>query len=157
GVLFLDEGGELDLAVQAKLLRVLETREVMPLGASRGQIVDLRVCVATHRDLRAAVAAGRFRADLYHRIAPPEIILPPLRDRLDEIPWHVSAEIATVDPALAPHARLVEACLLRHWPGNVRELRKEIHHAAAHARVEGADRVRLEHLPETAGRPFEAA
>ena len=153
GVLFLDEGGELDSSVQAKLLRVLETREVVPLGASHGSQVSVRVCVATHRDLRAAVAAGQFRADLYHRLAPPEIVLPPLRERLDEIAEHIVDEVTKVSPALVPQARLVEACLLRPWPGNVRELRKHIRHAALRAAAEGHDRVRLEHLPEAAGRP----
>jgi transcriptional regulator with GAF, ATPase, and Fis domain len=155
GVLFLDEGAELDLAVQSKLLRLLETGEVIPLGESRGQRVDLRVCVATHRDLRAAVVAGHFRADLYHRIAPPEIVLPPLRERLDEIAEHVTAEIRAAEAVLTAHARLVEACLLRPWPGNVRELRKEIQQAAARASAAGSDRVRLEHLSEQAGRAFE--
>jgi transcriptional regulator with GAF, ATPase, and Fis domain len=155
GVLFLDEGAELDLQVQAKLLRVLEAREVVPLGASHGTPVKVRVCVATHRDLRAAVGASRFRADLYHRLAPPEVTLPPLRERLDEITQHVVSAIAQGAPKLVPQAKLVEACLLRHWPGNVRELRKHLQAAAARAASEGADRVRLEHLPPTAGQPIE--
>ncbi len=154
GVLFLDEIGELDLQVQAKLLRFLESREATPLGAAVGQKVDVRVCVATHRDLRTAVAEGRFRADLYHRLTPPTVTLPPLRERLDEIAWHIVAVIAEVSPAVAAHVRLVEACLLRPWPGNVRELRKEIRHAAARALQDGSDRVRLEHLGESAGLAF---
>jgi transcriptional regulator of acetoin/glycerol metabolism len=157
GVLLLDEGGELGLDVQSKLLRVLETREVVPLGASHGQRVDFRICVATHRDLREAVSEGRFRADLYHRIAPPEVVLPPLRERLDEIAEHVAAEVADVGPSLRPHSKLVEACMLRAWPGNVRELRKEVRYAAVQAQSESADRVRVEHLSPTAGRPFEAS
>ncbi len=157
GVLLLDEGGELGLDVQSKLLRVLETREVVPLGASHGQQVDFRICVATHRDLREAVSQGRFRADLYHRIAPPEIVLPPLRERLDEIAEHVASEVVDVAPSLRAHSKLVEACMLRAWPGNVRELRKEIRYAAVQARAEGTDRVRVEHLSANAGRPFEAA
>jgi transcriptional regulator with GAF, ATPase, and Fis domain len=112
------------------------------------------VCVATHRDLRAEVANGGFRADLYHRIAPPEIVLPPLRDRTDEIARHVCAQIAEVSPELRAHVKLVEACLLRSWPGNVRELQKQIRDAAAHAKAEGESRVRLEHLPTTAGQLF---
>jgi DNA-binding NtrC family response regulator len=155
GVLFLDEGGELDLQVQAKLLRVLETREVVPLGAAQGTQVALRICVATHRDLRADVGAGRFRADLYHRIAPPDVSLPPLRDRLDEITQHIAEAIAHAAPALPPQSKLVEACLLRHWPGNVRELRKHIRDAALLALSAGTDRVRLEHLSPDAGAPIE--
>jgi transcriptional regulator with GAF, ATPase, and Fis domain len=156
-VLFLDEGGELDLGVQAKLLRVLETREVVPLGASHGQRVDVRICVATHRDLRRAVADGKFRADLYHRIAPPEIVLPPVRERLDEITLHVVEEIAQVSSTLRAHAKLVEACLVRFWPGNVRELRKQVRDAAVRADAESSARVRVEHLSPTAGLPFEAS
>jgi transcriptional regulator with GAF, ATPase, and Fis domain len=156
GVLFLDEAGELDLEVQAKLLRVLETREIVPLGASIGRRVELCVCMATHRDLRKLVAEGRFRADLYHRIAPPEVVLPPLRARVDEIPRHVLAEIARAAPGLAPHVKLIETCLLRAWPGNVRELRKEIFHATVSAREERADRVRVDHLGASAGQPIEA-
>jgi transcriptional regulator with GAF, ATPase, and Fis domain len=154
GVLFLDEAGDLDLGVQAKLLRVLETREVVPLGASHGTPVDVRVCLATHEDLRTEVAAGRFRADLYHRIAPPEVMLPPLRARLDEIAQHVVREVAHVSPGLKVPAQLVEACLLRHWPGNVRELRRNLRIAAGHAAAEGSDGVRLEHLPANAGQPI---
>jgi DNA-binding NtrC family response regulator len=156
GVLFLDEAGELDLQVQAKLLRALETREVLPLGASLGHRINVRVCVATHVDLRAAVSEGRFRADLYYRLAPPEVVLPPLRERLDEISWHAVSEIARVSPGLTAHASLVEACLLRAWPGNVRELRKEINHAAARAVSEASDRVRIRHLGASAGCGFKA-
>jgi DNA-binding NtrC family response regulator len=154
GVLFLDEVGDLGRHVQAKLLRALETREVVPLGASAGQQIDVRVCVATHRDLRSAVADGAFRADLYYRLAPPEVTLPPLRERLDEIPRHVRSEIASVSPSLAAHVLLLEACMLRAWPGNIRELRKEIRHAATRAMAAGSDRVRVEHLSATAGFAF---
>jgi DNA-binding NtrC family response regulator len=156
GVLFLDEGGELDLQVQAKLLRVLETHEVLALGATQPSRVTLRVCVATHVELRRAVAEGRFRADLYHRLAPPEVALPPLRHRLDEMAYHVAAE-ASVAGAPSPHARLIEACMLRPWPGNVRELRRQIHDAASRAVAEKADQVRAEHLAPTAGQSLGAS
>jgi DNA-binding NtrC family response regulator len=138
GTLFLDEVAELSLAVQAKLLRFLETREVLPLGAARPRQVDLRFCSATHRDLRALVAAGKLREDLYFRIAAPHVAVPPLRDRPEEIPFLVAAELARVAAAmpasaavaLTPHPSLLEACLLRVWPGNVRELAAEIRSAA---------------------------
>ena len=83
GTLFLDEVAELDLRVQAKLLRVLETREVLPLGATRAERVELRVCVAAHADLAEQVTAGRFREDLYYRVGRPVVRIPPLRERLD--------------------------------------------------------------------------
>jgi transcriptional regulator with GAF, ATPase, and Fis domain len=157
GVLFLDEAGDLDLTVQAKLLRVLETREVVPLGASHGARVDVRVCLASHKDLREEVAAGRFRADLYHRIVPPEVVLPPLRDRVDEIAQHVAHEIGRASPSSKAQARLVEACILRHWPGNVRELRRQLRHAAGHAAAHGSEVVRASDLSGTAGQPIVAA
>jgi len=154
GVLFLDEGGELDLQVQAKLLRVIETREVVALGATQGTQVAIRICVATHVKLRRAVSEGRFRADLYHRIAPPEVTLPALRDRLDEIAQHIVGEIAAAAPGLTPQAKLVESCMLRPWPGNVRELRRQMRDAASRAVAEQADRVRPEHLSPSAGQPL---
>ena len=129
GTLFLDEIAELDASVQAKLLRALETREVTPIGALRPEAVDFRLCVATHKDLRAEVTSGRFREDLYFRIGRPELCLPPLRERPEEIPWLVHQAAQSVSSADTPHAasaELVEACLLRPWPGNVRELLVEI-------------------------------
>jgi transcriptional regulator with GAF, ATPase, and Fis domain len=135
GVLFLDEVGELELDVQAKLLRVLGTCEVTPLGATRASKVNVRYCFATHRDLRARVEERKFRADLYYRLAQPAIALPPLRDRLEEIPWHLAAEISAVDATLSISAELVEACMLRPWPGNIRELRAEARRMAFAART----------------------
>ena len=152
GVLFLDEIGELELDVQAKLLRVLETREVVPLGATTGKKLDLRFCFATHRDLRAAVDDGRFREDLYHRIAHPQVAMPPLRERPEELPWLLTTTIAKVRPELSLHTTFVEACLSRTWPGNVRELQ---HHAraAAHAAIAARETVIThEHLDPEAGR-----
>ncbi len=151
GVLFLDEVAELDLNAQAKLLRVLETGEIIPLGASKGQQVDVTVCVATHQNLREAAAAGRFREDLLYRLSPPEAVLPPLRERRDEIVAHIVAEVATASRALGIHAALVETCLLRAWPGNVRELRKHVRQAVATAIASNADRLRASHLAATAG------
>jgi|SRR6185369_1374495 len=133
GTLFLDEIAELEPRTQAKLLRVLETKEVLPLGANRPEPVDVRICVAAHADLREEVTAGRFREDLYYRIGRPEVTLAPLRRRLDELPWLISAQLATVEPELYPSARLIEACATRPWPGNVRELCGEARRAAHRA------------------------
>jgi len=170
GTLFLDEIAELDPAVQAKLLRVLETREVMPLGASRPRAVDLAICSATHKDLRAEVSAGRLREDLYFRVARPEVALPPLRARPEDIPWLIEREVRRVEAAagggaaggaggaaageLLPRALLVEACLLRPWPGNVRELVAEIRTAAQEAISAGGTWVEVEHLSPSAGIGF---
>jgi len=147
GTLFLDEIAELDLDVQAKLLRAVETREILPLGASRPIKVDLRLCAASHEDLRALAGKGAFRNDLYFRIGRPEVQLPPLRMRKEEIPWHVAREAA----GLALHAELIETCLLRPWPGNVRELRAELRRAAARAAAGGRDTIDVEDLGDVAG------
>jgi transcriptional regulator with PAS, ATPase and Fis domain len=155
GTLFLDEIGELDLNVQAKLLRVLETREVMPLGASRPQAVDIRICSATHRDLREALGAGRFREDLFYRIGRPQLTLPPLRDRLEDIPFLLDRQIRSVDASLEAHVSLVEACLLRSWPGNVREILAEARDAALLAARDGATVVSASHLASDAGHSYE--
>ncbi len=152
GTLFLDEVADLDLSVQAKLLRVLDAREVVPLGATRPQGVTLGLCVATLRDLRAEVAAGRFREDLYYRVGRPEVRLPPLRERLDEVAYFVDRAVR--DARVLAGASLVEACLLRPWPGNVRELVAEVRTAAAAAVAAGAPEVAREHLDADAGRPI---
>src|SRR5262249_25883004 len=125
GTLFLDEIAELGLAVQAKLLRVLENKEVLPVGATRARPIALRLCSATHKGLRAQVEAGRLREDLFFRIATPQVSVPPLRQRLEEIPWLLQVAAQSVAPNLKLSASLVETCLLRSWPGNVRELLAE--------------------------------
>lgn len=155
GTLFLDEVAELDLEVQAKLLRVLETGELLALGAARPRAVQLRVVAATLRDLRGAVAAGKFRDDLFYRIGRPEVRVPPLRERLEEIPWLVAEAVAA--RGLPAHPSLVEACLLRPWPGNVRELVAEIGRAAHEALEAGQPAVRADELDEQAGQPTVAA
>jgi transcriptional regulator of acetoin/glycerol metabolism len=154
GTLFLDEIAELDAAVQPKLLRMLEMREVTPLGASRAQKVDVQVCAATLKDLRAEVDAGRFREDLYYRIGRPEERLPGLAERLEEIPWLVAEALQRVDPTLVPGVSLIEVCLLRPWPGNVRELLIEARYAAGASLADGRTVVEASHLLPTAGRPI---
>lgn len=150
GTLFLDEVAELDPAVQTKLLRALETREVVPLGGTRPQPVELGLCAATLRDLREAVLLGTFREDLYYRIGRPEVRLPPLRERPEEVPHLIAEELRAA--GLLAEAGLIEACLLRPWPGNVRELRAEVRAAAARAAAEGSEAVLLKHLDDHAGR-----
>ncbi len=126
GTLFIDEIGELPLDLQPKLLRALESRQVRRLGASAFQPFDARIVAATHRDLRARVAEGTFRQDLYYRIAVLEVHVPALRERKDDIPALVERFLAAHDPPrvladLPPHAlSLLEA---HSFPGNVRELR----------------------------------
>jgi two-component system, NtrC family, response regulator GlrR len=131
GTLFLDEIGELPLELQPKLLRVLERREVQRIGDSRPRPVDVRIIAATHRDLRRDVNVGRFRADLYFRVAVMPIMLPALRERTEDLPLLVDAIVADLTPHEASRERLrhrinVSALARMDWPGNVRELRNHI-------------------------------
>jgi two-component system, NtrC family, nitrogen regulation response regulator GlnG len=136
GTLFLDEIGELVLEAQPILLRVLEQREVKPVGGHDYRPVDVRVVAATNRDLAAEVKAGRFRQDLYHRVAVVPIEMPALRHRRDDIPMLVEYFIAHAAHALqrrppeVPAATL--AALQRYdWPGNIRELKNVVERACA--------------------------
>ena len=132
GTLFLDELGELALDLQPKLLRALERREIQRVGGTARIPVDVRVIAATNRDLSAEVNARRFRADLYFRLAVLVIALPPLRDRLDDLPALVDAILDGIGDRRSPMARALAggelaAELGRHaWPGNVRELRNYV-------------------------------
>ncbi len=136
GTVFLDEIGETSPAFQVKLLRVLQEGELRPVGSTRAVPVDVRVIAATHRDLEADVRAGRFREDLYYRIAGVTLAMPPLRERPGDIV--PIAERILVDAAAElalPPARFdddARAVLMSYpWPGNIRELRNEIARALA--------------------------
>jgi DNA-binding NtrC family response regulator len=156
GTLFLDELVELAPAVQAALLRALETREVLPLGATRPETVDVRFCSATNKDLRTMVESGRLRGDLYYR-AGRTVSLPPLRQRPEEIPLLLEREARRCAPGLGLHVSLVEACLLRPWPGNVRELLFALRNALQDAQGQSATRVEARHLGPGAGTAFGSA
>jgi DNA-binding NtrC family response regulator len=128
GTIFLDEVGELPLELQPKLLRVLEKREIRRLGSNAVIPVDVRVVAATHRDLRAAVNAGRFRSDLYFRLAVVRVQIPPLRSRPEDLPLLVERILARLGATPEARERLRDPAFLRDlacatWPGNVRELR----------------------------------
>ena len=151
GTLFLDEVGELELAVQPKLLRLLEAGEILPVGASRPQRVDIRVVAATLRSLRVDVARGRFREDLYYRLGQPEVRLPPLRERIEELSWLICSELRRTNAELEPHPLLIETCALRAWPGNVRELGHELRQAAQNAIAAGRKSVEMTDLDPAAG------
>ncbi len=131
GTLFLDEVGELPTGVQAKLLRALQDGEIQPVGAGRVEHVDVRLVTCTNRDLAAEAQAGRFRQDLYYRLAVIELVVPPLRDRREDIPA-LAAEFARryaerfgmEEVRLSPD--LVAMLRTGDWPGNVRELENTI-------------------------------
>lgn len=134
GTLFLDEIGEIPLAVQVKLLRVLQERRYEPLGAVNDELADVRVIVATHRDLKAQVAQGAFREDLYYRINVMRLELPPLHQRREDIPLLIDQFIERFNclqnrslNGITPAALAV---LIAHdWPGNIRELENVIERA----------------------------
>jgi DNA-binding NtrC family response regulator len=131
GTLFLDEIGDMPLPMQAKLLRVLEEGEVERIGSAKPVSIDVRVVVATHRNLEVLVREGKFRQDLFHRVFVFPLSLPPLRDRRDDIPaliTHFAAQVCAQNNwkpvTFAPQA--VEALQEYAWPGNVRELRNMV-------------------------------
>ena len=146
GTLFLDEVGEAPLEVQAKLLRAIQEREVTRVGGTDPIRVDVRIVAATNKDLQAEVAAGRFREDLYWRLAAFPIRLPPLRERSEDIPLLVERFLAAAgrdEADLTPEAlrRLTRAA----FPGNVRQLQQEVARAAVLA---GDQPIGVEHLSE---------
>jgi DNA-binding NtrC family response regulator len=148
GTLFLDEIGEVDAEFQAKLLRVLQERALRRVGGGELRAVDVRVVAATNRDLRAEVAAGRFREDLYFRLAVIPIHLPPLRERREDVlplARHFLSKWNTeLGRSLRGWSPEVEAWLVRHaWPGNARELENAIERGVVMARGE---RVELDDL-----------
>jgi transcriptional regulator with GAF, ATPase, and Fis domain len=129
GTLFLDEIGELPLELQPKLLRALEAREVRRVGQTRLKRVDVRVIAATNRDLEREVNRGRFREDLYYRLAKVSVRVPPLRDRVEDIPLLVRSFLASLVPRDAARlfsAPVLEQMQLHDWPGNVRELKNYV-------------------------------
>ncbi len=146
GTLFLDELGELSPGLQAKLLRAVEQQEVLPLGETRPLQVDVRIIAATNRDLEAEVAAGRFRADLYWRLAAFPLILEPLANR--------PCDLLPLVARLLPHTPITDEALSmlvsREWPGNIRELTHVLQRAAILA---GDAPIGAEHLPDDAPSP----
>jgi DNA-binding NtrC family response regulator len=144
GTIFLDEVGDLSPSAQAKVLRVVEEREIQPLGSEGTIEVDVRILSATHRNFEDEIAAGRFRADLYYRLAVVELLVPPLRERSDDILLLADAFLQRAALRLGrrvagftPGARDV---LLRYgWPGNVRQLANEIERALLLSDVDTVD------------------
>jgi len=134
GTLFLDEIGDLPLALQPKLLRVLQEQEFERLGSGRTHRIDVRLVAATHRDLNEMVARNEFRSDLYYRLNVFPILLPPLRERLQDIPMLVTHFVKTFSHRMGKQIRQIppetlEAFSLYSWPGNVRELQNLIERA----------------------------
>src|SRR5579862_9099302 len=135
GAVFLDEVGETSLQMQAKLLRVIQNREIQRVGSPEVKHVDVRLIAATNRDLRAEVAAGRFREDLFYRLSTIQIRIPSLTQRLEDVPALITFFIKKYNPAYGKQiqglTRRAQIILLQHdWPGNVRELENVISSAS---------------------------
>ena len=149
GTLFLDEIGELPAALQVKLLRVIQDKSVRRVGGNTDRSVDVRIVAATNRDLAAEVEGGRFRDDLYYRLNVIQVVLPPLRDRMEDVPLLLrhflekyAAEFGKPVQAVADAA--LERILAHDFPGNVRELENTVERAVALTR---GSRIEVEHLP----------
>jgi Nif-specific regulatory protein len=151
GVVFLDEIGDLAPALQAKLLRVLQEREFERVGGTHPIKIDIRLIAATNRDLSESVRKGQFRQDLYYRLAVVKLMMPPLRERRDDVPMlvrhFVQKHAKRCKVKAKPISREAMAALVNYdWPGNVRELENAIERAL----VMGlSDMVLLEDLPES--------
>jgi DNA-binding NtrC family response regulator len=153
GTLFLDEIGDMPLALQAKLLRVLETRHFRRLGGAQEIQVDVRVVAATNRLLTESVRDGSFREDLYFRLSVLELPLPPLRERLEDLPELCDAilrDLKTTYGSAMPyvHPDVLEAFRRHPWPGNVRELRNVLERALV---ISGGSEIVTSHLPQGFG------
>lgn len=148
GTLLLDEVGDMPLAFQARLLRVLQERQVQPLGGGKSVDLDFFLVCATHRQLRDEMQAGRFREDLYYRINGLTLLLPPLRERSDQSAL-VDRLLRALAPGQAVHLapELVTAFLHFNWPGNLRQLANVLRTACA-LLDEGETRIDWQHLPD---------
>jgi transcriptional regulator with GAF, ATPase, and Fis domain len=153
GTLFLDEIGDLPLDVQPKLLRVLEARELRRVGGNRTIKADVRVIAATKRNLKREVEAGKFREDLYFRLAVVPVTVPPLRARRDDIPLLVEHMLKAAGAGLAVSSESMQSLASHDWPGNVRELRNVIERSVYLARAVGETELSLVSLPMAAGSP----
>jgi two-component system response regulator PilR (NtrC family) len=159
GTLFLDEIGDLPLPMQSKLLRAIQERQVRSLGSTQEDAVDVRIVSATHKDLAAEVHAGRFRQDLFYRLNVIEILVPPLRERREDLPLlceallaRIAQETGMTPPALSAH--VVQQLQLHPLPGNVRELENLLHRALA---LSDGSQLQVDFAPTTYAAPLPAS
>lgn len=145
GTVFLDEVVEIPPEAQAKLLRTIETKELLPLGGSRYRPIDVRFIAATNSEIKPKVERGEFRRDLYYRLSIFVYSIPPLRHRIQDIPAVANFCIAEAGETARLSPAVVELFLCYPWPGNVREVKNVISYALAKA--DGQD-IQLQHLPE---------
>lgn len=159
GTLFLDEIGDLDLGLQTKLLRVLQEREFSPVGSDQVRKVDVRIMAATNRDLKAMVGEGKFREDLFYRLDVYNIVVPPLRERREDVPLlaqafldELSADTDKSVHRISPEA--IEVLMRYSWPGNIRELHNAIERSLLSCK---GDTIAAQDLPHTILRSTGAA
>jgi transcriptional regulator with PAS, ATPase and Fis domain len=155
GSFFLDEVGEMPPALQIKLLRVLQEREAIPVGATEAVTVDVRIIAATNRDLEEEIRRGNFRSDLFYRLNVIALYLPPLRERRDDIILLIEAFLQRLAsergiPPKALSADALDAVMVYDWPGNVRELENALEHAVV---LSSGDMIEPQHLPERITKP----
>lgn len=161
GTVFLDEVGDMPAPLQVKLLRFIQEREIRRLGSDATTSVDVHLIAATNKDLLAEVKAGRFRNDLYYRLAVVPIQMPPLRERMEDVPLLVRHFIqkytgAAQNDAVTVSAEAMQAIMLYSWPGNVRELENIVQHAVAF--LSGGKSITVEMLPQAlSGAPARSA
>ncbi|HBA60281.1 MAG TPA: hypothetical protein DCZ92_05605 [Elusimicrobia bacterium] len=161
GTVFLDEVGDMPAPLQVKLLRFIQEREIRRLGSDATTSVDVHLIAATNKDLLAEVKAGRFRNDLYYRLAVVPIQMPPLRERMEDVPLLVRHFIqkytgAAQKDAVTVSAEAMQAIMLYSWPGNVRELENIVQHAVAF--LSGGKSITVEMLPQAlSGAPARSA
>ena len=151
GTIFLDEISSMPLMMQAKLLRVIQEKEIQPLGSSLTKKIDFRLLAATNVDLWSLVRKGSFRADLYYRLSPIQLVVPPLRSRLDDIPFILNSLLPRVNTHVSGNARSVAPRALANltsydWPGNVRELINVLEQAVLNGYTK--KEIDVEDLPE---------
>jgi len=157
GTIFLDEVGETSPAMQAKLLRVIQNREIQRVGSPEVRHIDVRLIAATNRDLRVEVLAGRFREDLFYRLSTIQIRVPSLIERLEDIPLLINYFVKKYSAAYQKHiqglTRRAQTVLLQHsWPGNVRELENVISSAAV---VTTNDFIDVDDFPDHLQKPLD--
>lgn len=155
GTIFLDEIAELEMKMQVKLLRVLDGVPYYRLGGVKKVSVDVRIVAATNQELEGAVAAGRFRSDLFHRLTQITIRVPPLRERAEDIAPLANHFLAQHDQALRFSAAALDALVRHSWPGNIRELRNVVVRAAVLAMDEviGAEELPFDRAAESGSTP----
>jgi len=160
GTVFLDEISSLPLSIQAKLLRVLQEREVTRLGSTRTRKINFRSIAATNVDLRKLVGEGKFRDDLYYRVARATISIPPLRERKEDIPLYLQKFLEKINDSFKTHikefSREALECLVQYdWPGNVRQLINVLEQIAIRAWQDG--RITFQHLPDELRAPVKGS